>query len=172
MRAIVMHRHGGPEVLTLETAWPKPEPGPGEIVVEVHACALNFLDIFTREGMPGEPTPLPHITGGDIAGVVDAVGPDVSRPVVGDRVVLNPNWGCGRCEYCRQGDTPLCLRGNMLGEINPGGLAEFIKCPAGQAIPLPAHYGFDEAACLPITFGTAWRMVVTHAKPKPDDVVR
>ena len=59
MRAMVIHKHGGPEVLTYETAWPKPVAGPGEIVVQVKACSLNFLDIFTREGMPGEPTPFP-----------------------------------------------------------------------------------------------------------------
>src|SRR5881409_3337181 len=70
MRAVVIHRHGGPEVLTLEREWPRPVAGPGEIVVAVKACALNYLDIFTREGMPGEPTPLPHITGGDVAGIV------------------------------------------------------------------------------------------------------
>ena len=102
MRAMVMHRHGGPEVLTLEPEWPRPEPGPGEILVEVHACALNFLDIFTREGMPGEPTPLPHITGGDVAGIVAAVGAGVTRPAVGARVLIDPNWGCGACEYCRE----------------------------------------------------------------------
>jgi len=83
MRAVVIHKHGGPEVLTLESRWPTPTAGPGEIVVRVKACALNFLDIFTREGMPGEPTPLPHITGGDVAGVVAALGSGVSRPVVG-----------------------------------------------------------------------------------------
>jgi NADPH:quinone reductase-like Zn-dependent oxidoreductase len=166
-----MHRHGGPEVLTLEPNWPDPIPGPGEIVVDVHACALNFLDIFTREGMPGEPTPLPHITGGDIAGIVREVGPGVSRPVVGDRVVLNPAWGCGACEYCRDGLTPRCLHTRMLGEHQPGGLAEFTRCPAAQAIPVPAGYSLDNAACLPITFGTAWRMLVTRAAVKPADVV-
>lgn len=171
MRAMVMHRHGGPEVLTLEAEWPRPEPGPGEILVEVRACALNYLDIFTREGMPGEPTPLPHITGGDIAGVVAAVGPDVSHPAVGGRVLLDPNWGCGLCEYCRAGERPRCLRGHMLGEMDPGGLAEYVTCPAVQAIPLPDGFAFDAAACLPVAWGTAWRMVVTHARPRPDDVV-
>jgi NADPH:quinone reductase-like Zn-dependent oxidoreductase len=171
MRAIVIHKHGGPEVLTLEPAWPDPVPAAGEILVRVAACALNPLDVFTREGMPGEPTPLPHITGGDVAGVVAAVGAGVDRPAAGDRVVLNPSWGCGACEYCRDGEVPKCLRVHMLGEMDPGGLAEFVKVPAAQAIALPDGYPFEEAACLPITFGTAWRMLVTHARVRPADDV-
>jgi NADPH:quinone reductase-like Zn-dependent oxidoreductase len=140
-------------------------------VVQVQSCSLNYLDVFTREGMPGEPTPLPHITGGDVAGVVAEVGPGVARPVAGQRVVLNPNWGCGVCEYCRAGETPRCLGGHMLGEMDPGGLAEFVKCPAGQAIAVPDGYDLDLVACLPVAWGTAWRMVVTHAQPRPDEVV-
>lgn len=171
MRAMVMHRHGGPEVLTLEAQWPRPTPRPGEILVQVHACALNYLDIFTREGMPGEPTPLPHITGGDVAGVVVALGEGVTRPAVGARVLIDPNWGCGVCEYCREGERPRCIHGHMLGEMDPGGLAEFVACPASQAIPIPDHVSFDTAACLPVAWGTAWRMVITHAKPKPGDTV-
>ena len=171
MRAMVMHRHGGPEVLTLEREWPRPEPGPGGIVVRVHACALNFLDIFTREGMPGEPTPLPHITGGDVAGVVSAVGAGVRWPAVGARVLIDPNWGCGACEYCGAGERPRCLHGHMLGEMDPGGLAEFVACPAAQAIAIPDGVDFDTAACLPVAWGTAWRMVVTHARPRPGDTV-
>jgi NADPH:quinone reductase-like Zn-dependent oxidoreductase len=171
VRAMVIHRHGGPEVLTYEPSWPDPVAGPGEIVVRVHACALNPLDIFTREGMPGEPTPLPHITGGDIAGVVHSVGSGVESPHVGDRIVLNPSWGCGVCEYCRDGEVPKCIRVHMLGEMDPGGLAEYVKCPARQAIPLPASYPFEEAACLPITFGTAWRMLVTHARVRAGEDV-
>jgi NADPH:quinone reductase-like Zn-dependent oxidoreductase len=171
MRAMVIHQHGGPEVLTYENAWPKPVAGAGEIVVEVHACGLNFLDIFTRNGMPGEPTPLPHITGGDIAGVVHAVGAGVSSPKVGDRVVLNPAWGCGACEYCRDGLMPRCLRVHILGEMDPGGLAEYVKVPARQAIAIPDHYPFAQAACLPITFGTAWRMVERFGRVVPGDVV-
>jgi NADPH:quinone reductase-like Zn-dependent oxidoreductase len=171
MRAVVIHRHGGPEVLQFEEAWPRPVPGPTDIVVAVRACALNFLDIFTREGMPGEPTPLPHITGGDIAGLVAAVGERVTTPAVGDRVVLNPTWGCGACEYCRQGEMPRCLRPHMLGEMDPGGLAEYVRCPATQAMPLPPDYPFEKAACLPITFGTAWRMLVRYGRVVPGDVV-
>jgi NADPH:quinone reductase-like Zn-dependent oxidoreductase len=171
MRAMVMHRHGGPEVLTLERHWPLPEPGPDEILVEVQACGLNFLDIFTRQGMPGEPTPLPHITGGDVAGVVAAIGPHAIRPVVGDHVLIDPSWGCGTCEYCRVGERPRCLRGHMLGEMDPGGLAQYVTCPATQAIAVPEGYSLDLAACLPVAWGTAWRMLITHAQPRPEDVV-
>ncbi len=170
MRALVIHRHGGSDVLTLEREWPRPVPGPGEILVKVKACALNFLDIFTREGMPGEVTPLPQITGGDVAGVVHAAGDGVVRPAVGDRVLLDPSWGCGTCEYCRAGHRPRCLRPRMLGERDPGGLAEYVKCPAAQAIALPHGYSFDDAACLPVTFGTAWRML-RRASVETDDVV-
>src|SRR3989442_5289128 len=96
MRAVVIHRHGGPEVLTLEREWPRPVAGPGEIVVAVKACALNYLDIFTREGMPGEATPLPHITGGDGAGLVPEVGPGAHRSLLRGRVPLHPHRGCRR----------------------------------------------------------------------------
>jgi NADPH:quinone reductase-like Zn-dependent oxidoreductase len=171
MRAMVIHRHGGPEVLTFEREWPRPVAGPGEIVVAVKACALNYLDIFTRDGMPGEPTPLPHITGGDVAGVVAETGPGVDQPATGARVLLNPSWGCGRCEYCREGETTRCLRGHMLGELDAGGLAEYVRAPAAQAIPIPASYPFEQAACLPVAWGTAWRMVVTHVCVTPGDTV-
>src|SRR5262245_44314581 len=171
MRAMVIHHHGGPDVLTLEREWPRPVARAGEIVVAVKACGLNYLDIFTRDGMPGEPTPLPHITGGDIAGIVAETGPGVDQPAVGARVLLNPSWGCGRCEYCRDGETTRCLRGHMLGEMDPGGLAEYVRAPAAQAIPIPSPYAFELAACLPVAWGTACRMVVTHGHVIPGDTV-
>jgi NADPH:quinone reductase-like Zn-dependent oxidoreductase len=171
MRAVVIHQHGGPEVLQLEEAWPCPVPAPGEILVKVEACGLNYLDIFARNGMPGEVVPLPLITGGDVAGTVVAHGGKVDFPSIGTRVVLDPNWGCGVCEYCHDGLQLRCLNGHMLGERDPGGLAEFLTCPATQAISIPAGYSFVEAASLPITFGTAYRMVITRGRVRPDDVV-
>ena len=86
-------------------------------------------------------------------------------------MLLDPHWGCGRCEYCREGETTRCLRGHMLGEMDPGGLAEYVRVPAKQAIPVPSHYPFELAACLPVAWGTAWRMVVTHGSVTPGDVV-
>jgi NADPH:quinone reductase-like Zn-dependent oxidoreductase len=171
MRAVVIHAHGGPDALTFEPAWPRPEPGPEDILVSVRACGLNHLDIFARDGMPREPTPLPLITGGDVAGVVHAAGSKVSWPRAGDRILVNPLRGCGTCEYCRRGEAPRCLRYRMLGEHEPGGLAEFVTCRAAQAVPLPPDYPFARAACLPITFGTAWRMLTRYAAIRPGDAV-
>src|SRR6516165_12423376 len=90
MRAIVIHEHGGRERLTLEEDVPVPRPAPGEALVQVYACGLNHLDIFVRRGMPGKRTPLPHISGGDIAGVVAEVGAGVSDVSVGQRVLVDP----------------------------------------------------------------------------------
>ena len=88
MRAIVIHEHGGLDKLVLEEL-PDPSPGPGEVLVDVKACALNFLDIFVRRGMPGQPVHLPQITGGDIAGVVALLGENVTGVMVGDRVLID-----------------------------------------------------------------------------------
>jgi NADPH:quinone reductase-like Zn-dependent oxidoreductase len=144
--------------------------GPGEIVVRVHACALNPLDIFTREGCLESRRLSPTSPAATSPGWSTRSGPG-RVPRVGDRIVLNPSWGCGVCEYCRDGEVPKCIRVHMLGEMDPGGLAEYVKCPRRQAIPLPASYPFEEAACLPITFGTAWRMLVTHARVRAGEDV-
>jgi len=143
MRAIVFHEHGGPEVLRLEEQWPRPVPGPGEVLIRVKACALNHLDIFVRRGMPNKKTELPHISGGDIAGTVAALGPDVTGVTVGARVLIDP-----------------IVPGGALGEDTQGLMAEFGVVPAANLIPLPDDVSFEDAAALPIAYGTAWRLMV------------
>lgn len=153
MRAAVIHTHGGLDVLRIEDV-PAPTPGPGEILVDVKACGLNYLDIFVRRGMPGLPVSFPRITGGDIAGVVAGIGPNVggvSRGVGrGQRVLLDP------AIELPDG------RAGALGEHTNGGLAEQIVVPADKAIPLPDEVSFEQAAALPIAYGTAHRMLVTR----------
>lgn len=151
MRAAVIHRHGGPEVLRIEDV-PAPSPGPGEILVEVKACGLNYLDIFVRRGTPGLHVTFPRITGGDIAGVVAGVGAGVDGRMRGHRVLLDPMI---ELPDGRQG---------ALGEHTNGGLAEWIVAPAEKAIPLPDEVSFEQAAALPIAYGTAHRMLVTRGK--------
>lgn len=149
MRAIVIYAHGGREKLRLEEV-PTPHPGPGEVLVKVHACALNHLDIFVRRGMPGKPTPLPFISGGDIAGTVAEIGPGVAGGAPGQRVLVDP-----------------AIEHGAIGEDMPGGLAEYALVPAANLIPLPDTVAFDEAAALPIAYGTAWRMLITRGDIRP-----
>ncbi|MFZ5828330.1 MAG: zinc-binding dehydrogenase [Bacillota bacterium] len=158
MRAALIYEHGGRDKLVVEEV-PTPSPGPGEILVAVKACGLNHLDIFVRRGMPGLPIDLPRITGGDIAGVIAGVGEGVTRVKVGDRVLLDPMI------------TLPDGRHGALGEHTTGGLAEYITVPWENAIPLPDDVSFEEAAALPIGYGTAWRMMITRGQVKAGEHV-
>ena len=170
MRALAFNEFRGPEKLRLQDV-PDPKAAPGEVVVRVRACALNHLDIFVREGIPALKTPLPFWTGCDIAGDVAKVGPDVTGLRVGDRVCVNPNLTCGRCEFCIQGEDSLCVRYGIVGEHLPGGLAELLAVSAENVLPLPAHVSYEHAASFILTNMTAWGMVVTQARVRPGEDV-
>ncbi len=170
MKALAFNEFGGPEKLRLQDV-PDPKAAPGEVLVRVRACALNHLDIFVREGIPALKTPLPFWTGCDIAGDVAEVGPDVTGLRVGDRVCVNPNLTCGRCEFCIQGEDSLCVRYGIVGEHLPGGLAELLAVSAENVLPLPAHVSYEHAASFILTNMTAWRMVVTQARVRPGEDV-
>ena len=148
MRAMVLREHGGPEAVKLETDFPDPEPGPGDVVLKVGACSLNYHDIFTRRGMPGIKIPMPAIMGLDVAGEIAAIGPEVEGWKVGDRVLVDP---VNRVE------------GGLMGETVHGGLAELCKARAHQLVRIPDAVSFAEAAALPVAFGTALRMMVPTA---------
>ena len=170
MKALAFNEFGGPEKLRLQDV-PDPKAAPGGVLVRVRACALNHLDIFVREGIPALKTPLPFWTGCDIAGDVAKVGPDVTGLRVGDRVCVNPNLTCGRCEFCIQGEDSLCVRYGIVGEHLPGGLAELVAVSAENVLPLPAHVSYEHAASFILTNMTAWRMVVTQARVRPGEDV-
>jgi NADPH:quinone reductase-like Zn-dependent oxidoreductase len=170
MKAVVIHEHGGPEVLRYEDA-ADPSPLPGEVLVRVEACALNHLDLWTRRGLPGRPVAFPHILGNDIAGEIAAIPAAVEGLEAGQRVMLSPGTSCGRCAMCLSGEDSLCRRYRILGAHLPGGYAELVCCPAANVIPLPESIGFEEAAAFPLVFLTAWRMLVTRARVKVDETV-
>ena len=121
MKAVFFQKHGGNEVLEYGDR-PLPEPGAGEVRVAIRAAALNHLDIFVRDGIPG--VPLPQIPGADGAGVVDAVGAGVEGLSAGDRVLIQPGLYDNACEFCRAGEQSLCVRYRILGEHVPGTFAE------------------------------------------------
>jgi len=162
MRAVRFHQHGGPDVLRYEEV-PDPEPAPGEAVVRVRACALNHLDLWQRRGLPRVTIPMPHIPGSDVAGEVAAIEP-FSGVAVGTRVMLQPGISCGRCQACLSGRDNECPRYEVLGHLNhPGGYAEYVRVPVQNLVPLPDEINFVTAAAFPLTFLTAWHMLITCA---------
>ncbi len=170
MRAVFMKARGGREVLQYGEV-PTPEPGPGEVRVRVKAVALNHLDIWVRRGVASPKLPLPHVLGCDVAGVVDALGPGVAGLEVGHEVVVNPGVSCGRCERCLAGQDNLCADYQILGEHRWGGYAEYVVVPAANVLPKPEGLSFVEAAAIPLTFLTAWQMVVDKLKVRPGEDV-
>jgi NADPH:quinone reductase-like Zn-dependent oxidoreductase len=161
MKAICFHDHGGPEVLRLEEV-PDPVIGPGEALVRVRACALNHLDLWQRRGLRRVAIPLPHISGSDVAGiVVDSQGGDLPA---GTRVMLQPGVSCGRCLACLSGSDNECPHYEVLGYRNhPGGYAELVKVPVQNLVPIADSVPFVNAAAFPLTFVTAWHMLITRA---------
>lgn len=165
-----MAARGGPEVLRFgEIAEPAIEAG--QVRVAVKAVALNHLDIWVRKGVASPRLPLPHILGSDVAGVVEAVGAGVQGLAPGDAVVLNPGVSCGRCERCLNGQDNLCPQYQILGEHRWGGYAELITVPAANVLPKPANLSWAEAASVPLTFLTAWQMVVDKLQVRPGEDV-
>jgi NADPH:quinone reductase-like Zn-dependent oxidoreductase len=136
LKAIRIHEDGGPEVLRYEDA-PDPEPGPGEVLVELRAASLNHLDLWVRKGLPS--VPKPRILGADGAGLVD-----------GRRVLINPGIEHGE-------------KITVVGEHMDGTHAELIAVPESNIYPIPDGMSFEEAAAFPLVYETAYRMLVTRA---------
>lgn len=166
MKAVRFHQFGDLDTLVYEEV-PAPKPGPGEVVIQVKACALNYLDLWIRQGVPAYKTPLPHIPGSDVAGIVSEIGPGGEGTSVGQRVIIAPGLSCFRCSYCLAGRDNLCDQYRIFGTAADGGYAEFAKAPAENLIPIPEGISFEEAAAFPITFITAWHMLITRAALKP-----
>lgn len=163
MKAVIFRQHGGPSVLEyadVET----PTPGPHEVLVRVKACALNHLDIWIREGNPAYPLPLPHISGSDIAGVVEGVGGQVQDVAVGTRVFISPGLSCWQCDACLAGRDNFCKSYTLVGALTKGGYAEYVTVPAKNAIPLPENLTFEQGAAFPLVAVTAWHMLFPLAQ--------
>ena len=156
---------------------PTPTPRPGEVQVRVSAAALNHIDLWLRRGLPALHVPLPHVSGGDVCGVVSALGAGVrsmTGAAEGDRVLLNPGISCGRCVACLSGRDNFCPDYQMLGEQRWGGLAEYVVVPAANLVPAPrAQLALDDAqlASIPIAFITAWQMLVDRARIQQGETI-
>src|SRR6201747_2023127 len=154
MRALVLRQHGGLENLLVEDH-PKPQAVDGHVVIRVKASSFNYHDVFTVKGMPGIKVPLPVVIGLDMAGEITEVGDNVENWSVGARVLVNP----------------LNKKKGLMGEMLDGGMAQYCLVSADQLIAMPADVTFAEAASLPVAYGTAHRMLITHATVKAGERV-
>ncbi|MEK9753712.1 MAG: zinc-binding dehydrogenase [Rhodospirillaceae bacterium] len=157
MKAAVIHEHGGPGSIAVDTNFPDPKPEADDVVIRVGATSLNYHDIFTRRGMPGIKVPMPCIMGLDFAGEIVEVGSNVKDWKVGQRVLVDPVDRVGG--------------GGLMGEMWHGGLAEFCKVPTHHLVALPDAVSFEDAACLPVAYGTAYRMMYTIGEVQKGDKV-
>ncbi|MFP1914476.1 quinone oxidoreductase family protein [Lonsdalea quercina] len=155
MKALVLAQHGDLDQLQIVDTHPRPTPQPGHVVLRVGASSFNYHDVFTVQGMPGITLPLPVVPGLDLAGTISEIGEGVEGWRVGDRVLVNP------------------LKPNvgLMGEMIDGGMAEYALVDAAQLIALPDRVSFAQAAALPVAYGTAHRMLITHHTVKAGDRV-
>jgi NADPH:quinone reductase-like Zn-dependent oxidoreductase len=161
MNAAVFKEHGGPEKIQMAVV-PDPVAETGEVVLQVKACALNHLDLWVLKGNPSYPVQKPHALGTDVAGVVESLGKGVENLKRGQRVVVAPGISCFQCDMCKAGQDNLCETFSFVGAKAWGGYAEKMKVPAANVFPIPDSLSFAEAAAFPLTYLTAWHMLVTR----------
>src|SRR5215210_4167839 len=155
MKALLLRQHGGLEDLEVVSNYPVPKATEGHVVIRVRASSFNYHDVFTVKGMPGIKVPLPVIPGLDMAGEISELGPGVTGWKVGDKVLVNP----------------LNKKKGLMGEMLDGGMAEYCLVAADQLVRMPIGVTFEQAASLPVAYGTAHRMLVTHDTVKAGDRV-
>ncbi|MGZ9220802.1 MAG: zinc-binding dehydrogenase [Anaerolineales bacterium] len=175
MKAVLFHQHGGPEVLEYTDFLP-PEPEPGEALIRLHAAALNRVDVMVRNGWSGLNLEMPHINGADGAGeVVELSASNLEgaedRLRVGDHIVINPNLGCGKCQFCLEGKDNLCREWHLLGETLRGTYAEYISLPIKQLYRLPQDFDYHQAAAAALVYQTAWHSLLKRGNLKTGETV-
>jgi NADPH:quinone reductase-like Zn-dependent oxidoreductase len=146
MKALVLRKHGTLDDLAVVNDYPTPEASDGHVVIRVRAASFNYHDVFTVRGMPGIKVPLPVIIGLDMAGEIAEIGAGVAGWNVGDRVLVNP----------------VNRRKGLMGEMLDGGMAEYCLAAPDQLVRMPDAVSFEDAAALPVAYGTAHRMLITH----------
>jgi NADPH:quinone reductase-like Zn-dependent oxidoreductase len=172
VQALTISSHGGLDRIEFRDDLPTPElRRPTDVRIRVRAAALNHLDLFAVGGLPGMTITPPWILGADACGVVDAVGQAATGVNVGDYVVVNPGLSDRTCDYCRDGEQPLCPRYGILGEHFPGTMAEYIVVPAPNVRSIPESIGPEQAAAFTLATLTAWRMMVSRAHVKAGENV-
>src|ERR1043166_408540 len=170
MKALQLVSHGNPGKFELRDL-PGPRPAGDDVVVEVKACGLNHLDLWTEEGALPIPVELPRTPGCEIAGLVVRNGPEANRFGPGDRVAVQSNLFCGQCEYCLRGEESMCLNLVMLGVQRDGGFAQEVVVPQRALVRLPDGLDFQTSAALTLAGSTAMHMLGRRAQVRAGDWV-
>jgi NADPH:quinone reductase-like Zn-dependent oxidoreductase len=171
MKALTLTALGGIQQLRVQELPEPASPKRGEVLVRVHAMALNRLDVFVMEGLPGANYSFPHVVGSDGAGTVHQVGAGVTGVRPADRVMINPTLFCGSCPACLTGEHSLCEKLSVLGEHRAGTAAEYIVVPAENLAQVPVAMPWPQAAAFSLATLTAWRMLTTRARLQPGETV-
>ncbi len=170
MKAVVFDEFGGADVLQVREM-PDPEPGPGEVALDILASALNHLDVDVREGTSRFPVELPFVPGVEVVGRITALGEGVTGWEVGERVMPYLMATCGECIYCRTGRESLCLEAGFISFSTSGGYAERLACAVKHLMRVPDGLSDEAAAATQIAFGTAWHMLFTRGRLGPGETV-
>jgi NADPH:quinone reductase-like Zn-dependent oxidoreductase len=171
MKALILGEAGGLQHLRVQEL---PEPtiqAPDQALLRMKAVALNRLDLFVVEGLPGVSYRFPHIMGSDGAGTVEEVGTAVTQVAPGDRVMVNPTLSCGSCWACLEGEDSLCPNLRLLGEHSSGTAAEYVVVPARNLALVPKGMPWPQAAAFSLATLTAWRMLTTRARVQAGETV-
>lgn len=161
MKAIRIHAHGGNEVLKVDDV-PVPTLLPEHALVRIKAAAMNHMDLWVRKGLPGVKIPLPIILGCEGSGVIEETG---------EEVVISPGTSCGICEACLSGNDHHCREYKLYGEHQDGTECEYKVIPKRNLLPKPKNLSFEEAAAIPLTFLTAWQMLVDRGQIRSGQTV-
>ena len=166
MQAALIRSHGGLDAIAIESV-AEPVAKPMESIIRIEACAINHMDLWARKGVATYAYPLPLIPGCDIAGTVV----EGNRFPAGTEVIVAPGISCGVCTECLAGRDNHCKQYGIFGETRNGGCAEFVSVPDANLILKPSNLSWSNAAAFPLTFLTAWHMLVTRSKIAAGDTV-
>jgi NADPH:quinone reductase-like Zn-dependent oxidoreductase len=148
-----------------------PAPGPDDVLVEVHACGLNHVDLDSRAGTSPWDFAMPHVLGGEFAGVIAEVGSNVRGWTPGQPVTAEHQYSCGQCDQCLSWRADLCPNYKMIGTDTWGAYGELVQVPARLLIALDSLDQAVAAASAFCVVSTAWHMVTSLAQIRPGETV-
>ena len=172
MKAVFIESHGSPDVLKYSDI-DEPSCPPDKIKIQIKSSSINHLDLWIRKGIPSLSIPLPRILGSDGAGTIVEMGSDVKnfwgKP--GDDIVIQPGVYDPKCRQSVLGNENLSSSYGILGETEDGVQSEFVVLSPINIYRMPSHLSYSEIASMPLTFMTAYHMLIERARTLKDDLV-